>query len=207
MANLLLIVDWDGWHLKVVTEPTSFSSSLPVRRVGVNAFGYGGTNGHAILENVDFVASTYRRHKAVNPLVEDSKSDPDEDEDRAHLLVFSAHDKATLKRNINAYSGIGHKPSLLDLAYTLSTRRSKHSCRAYAVCRKESYSVDLEKASDSVVEKSGPATVAFAFTGKHISQVVELLLMHCNRARCAMAEDGHKVVPTLSIFSSDNKRA
>ena len=46
-------VDWMGWKVKVVTEPTPFPAHLPVKRVSVNSFGYGGTNGHVIIEAVD----------------------------------------------------------------------------------------------------------------------------------------------------------
>lgn len=166
MTNQSPVVKWDEWHVKVVTELTSFPSSLPVRRVGVNAFGYGGTNGHAIIDNVESVIRNYKPHKRLRPPGTSADPVPDESLDRAHLLVFSAHDKATLKRNIEAYSKIGNRVDLLDLSHTLSARRSKLSCRAFTVCRKQSYITDVANASDCMIENSQSATMAFIFTGK-----------------------------------------
>lgn len=153
--------------MKVVTEPTCFPPSLPFRRVGVNAFGYGGTNGHAIIDNVESTVPNYKGHKHVHQSRSNSGSVPHGGSERAHLLVFSAHDKATLKRNLDSYSSIGDKVDLLDLAYTLGTRRTKLSCRAFAVCRKQSYSTDLANASDIVIASNEPTTVALLFTGNH----------------------------------------
>ncbi len=48
-----MIVDWDGWKVKVVTDPVPFPAHLPVKRVSVNSFGYGGTNAHMVIEGAD----------------------------------------------------------------------------------------------------------------------------------------------------------
>lgn len=82
------------------------------------------------------------------------------------LLVFSAHDKPTLKRNLEAYSKIGDKANLLDLSYTLACRRTKHEHRTFAICRKETYDNSLETALDNAIEHKEPSTVAFIFTGQ-----------------------------------------
>ena len=61
-----------------VTEPTAWDSSGP-RRAGINAFGFGGTNAHAILEQAP-PAPTSAPRKAVGP----------------HLLTLSARSAAGL---------------------------------------------------------------------------------------------------------------
>jgi len=160
-----MLVKWNEWNVKVVTEPTFFSPLYPIRRVGVNAFGYGGTNSHAIIDNVESVVPDYCRHKNIRRLGQSSNG-VREKKDRAHLLVFSAHDKTTLKRNMNAYSKIEGNFDLIDLAYTLSTRRSKLACRAFATCRDESYGPDINVASEITIEQSKINAVAFAFTGQ-----------------------------------------
>lgn len=43
-------IDFDGWRLRVPTEPTAWPTT-GLRRASVNSFGYGGTNGHVILDD------------------------------------------------------------------------------------------------------------------------------------------------------------
>ncbi|MCJ1251645.1 hypothetical protein MMC30_008880 [Trapelia coarctata] len=159
-------IKWSEWNVKVVTEPTLFSPSYPIRRVGVNAFGYGGTNSHAIIDNIESVIPDYRQHKKIRQLGQSSDSDRGSDKDQAHLLVFSAHDKATLKRNMSAYSRIRENMDLLDLAYTLSIRRSKLGCRAFAICRDDSYISDINTASENMTKHSRITALAFVFSGQ-----------------------------------------
>lgn len=85
--------------------------------------------------------------------------------DRPHILIFSGHDKAALKRNIDTYSCLVDKVQLLDLAYTLANRRTWLPTRAYAVCRARSAAIDFLSAPQTATEKKQPATIAFAFTG------------------------------------------
>lgn len=54
------------------------------------------------------------------------------------MIEVSAHDKATLKRNIDAYAKVSDRFHLADLAYTLNSRRTKFSQRAFTVAREES---------------------------------------------------------------------
>ena len=118
------------------------------------------------MDNVESVLPDYRRHKFIHRSVSIPNEFHEESCDRPYLLVFSAHNEATLKCNLNAYSDVGSKADLLDLAYTLATRRTKHSSRTFAICRKRSFSADFAKASESTIEPAEVATVAFAFTGQ-----------------------------------------
>lgn len=175
-------VKWDEWRVKVVTEPTPFPSYLPIRRVSVNSFGYGGTkyvcvrfcplrmlmthdSGHVIIDNVESVVPDYRHHKsAISEKAELSDNDG-ENADRPHLLVWSAYDKNSLNGNIKKYRAIASNFDLLDLANTLAEHRSSHSVRAFAVCSKKSVSTGFSDIPQTIAEHKKPATVAFAFTG------------------------------------------
>ena len=162
----MITVDWEGWKVKVVTEPTPFPSHLPVKRVSVNSFGYGGTNAHMIIESADSFlpfGPTYldNRTKAKAPRGAFNRK-------RAFLLPFSAHDKATLKRNIAALGKAAGQYDLLDLSYTLANRRSRFSSRGYAVTSYASLEETFKNPSEtfSFADKKKRPTLGFAFTGQ-----------------------------------------
>lgn len=162
--------------MQVVTKLTPFPSSLPVRRIGVNAFGYGGTNAHAVLESVDSVAPGYRRHSTskhashhangtngINGLTELESGKA-----RPQLLLFSAHDKLTLQNNLADHERICSQYDPTDLAYTLGRRRSKLSHRTFAVVDPKGSDLETEfqKAStDILVETGKTISAALVFTG------------------------------------------
>ncbi|KAL6229642.1 hypothetical protein BDW75DRAFT_249453 [Aspergillus navahoensis] len=56
-------IDWQGWKVKVPTEPMPFPAHLPVRRVSVNSFGYGGTNAHIIVEGADSLLAVPQQYR------------------------------------------------------------------------------------------------------------------------------------------------
>lgn len=182
-----------------------------MRRVGVNAFGYGGTNAHCILENADATKTKHGAHKSAQ------QSSPPangidghhEGDDRPHLLVFSAHDKITLERNLNAYATMSQKTQvdLLDLAYTLATRRSKHRVRAFTVCREQFAISGLQSAFGTAVQADGPATVAFVFTGNYESHTHGIVLICYTRSRRTVAKNGCHSSQAVSVFCSDNTRS
>ncbi|KID64067.1 Beta-ketoacyl synthase, partial [Metarhizium hybridum] len=53
-------------------EPQYFPAHLPVRRVSVNSFGYGGTNGHFIVEGVESLVTGYSHGHRKQKLVKGS---------------------------------------------------------------------------------------------------------------------------------------
>ncbi|KAF7919956.1 uncharacterized protein EAE98_009190 [Botrytis deweyae] len=172
VVNLNKKINWSGLQVRVVTDPTPFPTNLPIRRVGVNAFGYGGTNSHAIIENVEALLPHYHNHNSLYKTTH-ALSNGDENIEnlnRPHLLVFSAHDRETLERNIDAHAqlsfGLAKGQPMLDLAYTIACRRTKLTRRAFAVCRKESYVNSLSSALENEHAEKDPATVALIFTGQ-----------------------------------------
>ena len=86
---------------------------------------------------------------------------------RLMLLPFSGHDEYSLKANIAAASELADKYDPMDLAYTLSARRSRFFQRAFAVAEPQSLGSALD-ASRMVLGKSSAATqqVGYVFTGQ-----------------------------------------
>lgn len=176
-------VRWDEWHVKVVTDPTPFPQDLPIRRVSINSFGYGGTkwvfvqlylkcmlitrcSGHVIIDNVESVIPDYQYHKSLKSGKSRYLDVDSQDIDRPQLLVWSAYDKNSLKANIENYSTIASNVELPDLAHTLANHRSILPVRAFTVCSRTSLSVDFTNAPQTIAEHKKPATLAFAFTGR-----------------------------------------
>ncbi|KAJ5307079.1 hypothetical protein N7508_006094 [Penicillium antarcticum] len=157
-------IDWENWHVKVPSVPQPFPTHLPVRRVSVNSFGYGGTNGHFIVEGADSLVPGYshgrKRTKPTERGVFHQK--------RPYLLPFSAHDKPTLMRNIEAYAKVLDDYNIVDLSYTLANRRSKLASRGFVVtCPNETTKAFGEVAQSFVfADKKKTPTLGFVFTGQ-----------------------------------------
>ncbi|KAI1387727.1 KR domain-containing protein [Hypoxylon trugodes] len=172
VVNLNPKIEWEDWQVKVVTEPTPFPAHLPVRRVSVNSFGYGGTNAHMIVESAESLLKTEQTYKYIDN--HDVDSQPRRVPRRAahrkrpFLLPFSAHDKPTLLKNIAAHGKVASKYDLLDLSYTLANRRSVLSSKGFAVV---SYSTldDIfsnAAANFTIAEKKKTRRLGFVFTGQ-----------------------------------------
>ncbi|KAK4182962.1 polyketide synthase [Podospora australis] len=176
VVNPSKAIKWDEWQVRVPTDAVPFPEDLPVRRISINSFGYGGTNAHIIVEGTDSVARvgpapyTYidkwgpqKRNRLRVPGFRRSL-----EKKRPYLLPFSAHDKATLRKNIVAHGEAVSQYSLLDLSFTLGTRRSNLSSKAYTVA---SYGTlanifDTINESFSFADKKSVRSLAFVFTGQ-----------------------------------------
>ena len=164
-------IDWAGWKVKVPTEPTPFPSHLPVKRVSVNSFGYGGTNAHIIVEGADSFLSHNQTYKflSANGVQQKIKAPRHAFyRNRPFLLPFSAHDKITLKRNIEAHGKVAEKYNLLDLSYTLANRRTRFSSRGYAVVTHATLEGTFKNNAEdfAFAERKKAPTIGFAFTGQ-----------------------------------------
>ncbi|KAH1615370.1 hypothetical protein KXX21_000900 [Aspergillus fumigatus] len=156
------------------------------RRASVNSFGFGGSNAHAVLDNAEHYLGKYwasleipRSHLSSYINLSDMLSLFDGRRSsktvtrRPQVLVFSANDMDSLKRQISTLSAHLLNPrvkvKLSDLSYTLSERRSRHFCRAFLL----SYPAKSGHASKIAVEEaqfskiSQEATrIGFVFTGQ-----------------------------------------
>lgn len=84
------------------------------------------------------------------------------------MVLFSAHDKITLQRNIEAHAEVAHDFFLADLAHTLNTRRTKFPHRAFTVAQQmdQDNSFDISSFNFASVTKKLGQDVAFVFTGQ-----------------------------------------
>ncbi|KAL8921987.1 MAG: hypothetical protein Q9208_005441 [Pyrenodesmia sp. 3 TL-2023] len=161
-------IKWEDWKVTVNTQPKPFPANLPVKRVSVNSFGYGGTNAHMIIEAADSLvpnASKNYKYRTSDQAAKIPRSAFYRN--RPFLLPFSAHDKATVKSNIDAHGKVADRYNLLDLSYTLANRRSQLSSRAFTVASHANLgSVFNKQDGFHFGEKKRVPTIGFAFTGQ-----------------------------------------
>ncbi|VUC20458.1 unnamed protein product [Clonostachys rosea] len=149
----------DGICLPRTVQPLPRVPGIPLR-ISVNSFGYGGTNGHAILEEAP-------KKSAIEP--------PDDTTPSPLPLLFqlSANCKASLLSLMEKYrSWLGTHPqaSLIDLSYTLCERRSAFPWRFSCVAEThDGLAQQLSDGSSSGkiqnVSSSG-GSVVYVFTGQ-----------------------------------------
>lgn len=84
------------------------------------------------------------------------------------LLPFSAHDEKTLRSNVSALRHVSTNWNLVDIAHTLSVRRSVFSYRSFLVMEIGKVNENLEPEKLTVAKRLGLSvpTIGFVFTGK-----------------------------------------
>ncbi|KAK2624711.1 hypothetical protein QTJ16_005904 [Diplocarpon rosae] len=153
----------DEWNVKVQANTAPWPKDSAIRRASVSSFGYGGTNGHAIIESVESLYPWYQHAKAKKD------SDYDRSSEKAFLLCISGHDKTTLARNVAALGKVASNYYLTDLAHTLNLHRTKFSHRAFTVARegREAEAFAPSAVQSGVTPKNLRHTeIGFLFTGQ-----------------------------------------
>ncbi|PYI12619.1 polyketide synthase [Aspergillus sclerotiicarbonarius CBS 121057] len=143
------------WNVKVTVDTTPWPESPLTRRVGVSSFGYGGTNGHLI---VDAAQSGHGQERSKAGYRSSCSSEI--------LVCFTAHDRATLERNVMAHARISERYYLEDLAYTLNCRRTHFSHRAFTIAQDGRDLGDVSMPAFEFGVAEAPAPIAFVFTGQ-----------------------------------------
>ncbi|KAI1132340.1 polyketide synthase [Nemania abortiva] len=163
-------MDWDGWKIQVVTDTLPFPKHLPVHRVSVNSFGYGGTNAHIIVESARNLLSQTQSYKYTNIEQKARRKGTRGhfNRNKPYLLLFSAHEKAALKRNIEAHGLVASHYDLLDLSYTLANRRTHFSSRGMAVTSPATLAQTFASEADEFKysDKKTSGKIGFIFTGQ-----------------------------------------
>ena len=161
-------IDFDALGLKVPTSITDLPGDEGAAYVGVNSFGFGGTNVHVILgEHI----------KASNGKPRVTKVD------RAHFLIpVSARSPESVRATARCYAdaldaaGVWSDASLTDIAYSTAFRRSHHSFRTAIVAEtKAELKTQLEELAEDenenwlIADRVQPNTtrpVTFVFSGQ-----------------------------------------
>ncbi|KAL2703944.1 Highly reducing polyketide synthase ClaI [Penicillium crustosum] len=114
-----------------------------IRRASINSFGYGGTNCHLIVEDARLHLGVEQNETYNSSLCSSTSLSLDEDDPRdvvyprPYIIVLSAVDDDSLtincKKLLRHLADLHVHLKLPDLSYTLATRRSHHSKRAFAV--------------------------------------------------------------------------
>ncbi|KAK4145652.1 uncharacterized protein C8A04DRAFT_10509 [Dichotomopilus funicola] len=157
-------IPWKEWNLKVPVHQKPWPRGK--KYISVNNFGFGGTNGHVVLEAAPF------RKPRVSP-----NAGTDTPEDPAHgrkLYVVTANDKnalAQVMKNLVIYleqrPEIFQKDLTCNLAYTLGQRRSLLQWRA-AVPALNSFELIEAINSDKFIsgKEVEPLRIGFILTGQ-----------------------------------------
>lgn len=157
-------IPWKEWNLKVPVHQKPWPRGK--KYISVNNFGFGGTNGHVVLE-----AAPFRKARVSPSAGTDTPDDP------AHgrkLYVVTANDKNSLSqvmKNLVIYleqrPEIFQKDLTCNLAYTLGQRRSLLQWRA-AVPALNSFELIEAINSDKIIsgKEVEPLRIGFILTGQ-----------------------------------------
>jgi phthiocerol/phenolphthiocerol synthesis type-I polyketide synthase C len=160
----------DDWNLEVVTRPLALKETGKLI-VGINSFGFGGSNAHVILES-------HQQSEAKAPATSTTGLLP---------LIVSARDSAALQAAARDFADfLTDQPAsaLYDIAYTAAFRRERHPQQAIVFGRdakaiasafrdfveetKTAEKVSAGTTAETVDSGSGlatPAGLAFIYTG------------------------------------------
>ena len=164
-------IDWDNLRLEVPTQPIPLAKTDHPWLVGVNSFGAGGTNAHAVLQEPDNNHHSRSRETSVRTRTSSATTGET-------LYLLSAAKRDSLQtlalRHADFLELTEHR--LDDLAYSAFTRRS-HYAHLLAVVGQTSQEVadKLRKFADGQVDSTALATtinhkrrpkLAFVFSGQ-----------------------------------------
>ncbi|MFK8017571.1 MAG: SDR family NAD(P)-dependent oxidoreductase [Gammaproteobacteria bacterium] len=151
-------IDFDGWKLRVVDEPVALPEQNDPSVMGVNSFGFGGTNAHAIVEE-------YRR-----------PAEPQQALPPPPFFLLSASSEGALKELARAYVALLREPDadFATIAHGAAKCRATLRLRlvvdattaADAADKLEGWLADEDRAGVAVGEAdSDHVNCAFAFSG------------------------------------------
>ncbi|RYP56895.1 hypothetical protein DL771_011537 [Monosporascus sp. 5C6A] len=187
-------VDFEKAKIEVVTDVIPWPEDR-LRRASVTSAGFGGTNGHCVLDHVNNLMPHYVKPGVVtgvigNGIVNGSNGSTngnglgnrhspvigapsltmraDAGTRQLVLLPFSAHSEASLKANIDVLSRVLPEHSLADVAYTLAAKRSRFAQRTFRIVDKHQIAQGLHQDGDQkpFSAPSQQARIGFAFTGQ-----------------------------------------
>lgn len=183
-------IDFEGAKVQPVTETTPWPMNR-LQRASINSFGYGGANGHCIIDHVnnvlpDYVAPGILGSEANGmtnghtngrqngqpvqhrPIVQSPRliATTNMATRQLVLLPLSAHNERSLKLNVDALSQVIGNRSLADVAYTFSARRSRFAQRSFCIVDKDHVARSLVVDRNPVRAPLNTSNIGFIFTGQ-----------------------------------------
>ncbi|MFF1323491.1 SDR family NAD(P)-dependent oxidoreductase [Streptomyces chartreusis] len=155
-------VEWDTGSVELLTEAREWTVREGVpRRAGVSSFGISGTNAHVVVEEFVSTEEAGERSESAGPVP----------------FVLSARDESALRaqaRSLHDHLDTHPEQSLVDLGWSLGTRRARHSRAAVVVARHRAELLDglaaLGRGETTPAAQRTPASprgrTAFLFTGQ-----------------------------------------
>ncbi|THC98862.1 hypothetical protein EYZ11_001640 [Aspergillus tanneri] len=150
------------WNVEIVTRNTPWPCdgwNIP-RRAGINSFGYGGANVHIVLEASDiFVPAGYSKNSVSTEVLNLIN--------KKFLLPFSASSQSALIARVSTLHD--KTVNLVDLAYTLTARRSKLAHKGFLVASQRTLAEDLKPENLIIPRETGidvSKGFTFVFTGQ-----------------------------------------
>ncbi|EEP78241.1 hypothetical protein UREG_03086 [Uncinocarpus reesii 1704] len=157
-------LDLRGSRLSVVNKNIPWPADR-AKRASVNSTGYGGANGHVVLESLDEYLKDIDLKRLPSRLTFDPHSSILQD---LFLLPVCAHDEYSLTKNVENILQVVEKSTydIHELLYTMTQRRSKFAHRAVLpITISDNTPVTVGEPLTGRANLSVP-TVAFVFTGQ-----------------------------------------
>ncbi|MGW3150971.1 SDR family NAD(P)-dependent oxidoreductase [Streptomyces sp. NPDC001177] len=150
-------IPFDAMPLRVPTEMVRFPEQQNgPRRAGINSFGFGGTNAHAILEQAPAT-----RHA-------DGPADHEADDGRPQLLPLSARSPEALRALADAYAQMLERsqgPALRRICRAAARQREHHPLRTFVVADEPARAAKKLRESTIDARRATREGVAFVYTG------------------------------------------
>ncbi|MGW4128211.1 SDR family NAD(P)-dependent oxidoreductase [Amycolatopsis japonica] len=146
-------IPFERLPIRVPTESVPFPERDEPRRAGVNSFGFGGTNAHAILE----------QWPDTEP-VEQAEGD----DGRQLLLPLSARSPEALRSLVDSYAALLEQPdapSLRSVATAVSRHRDHHPMRTFVVAGGAEEAAEKLRGLALAPTRVTRPSIAFVYTG------------------------------------------
>lgn len=148
-------IPFESSHLTVVSEPTPWPEGR-YERVSVNSFGIGGSNAHVIIDS----AARFN----ITPTLESDE----QDENKPHLLLFSANTSHSLHQMAKQWSEYleqnAENTPLSRVAYSLAMRREHLPFRSFSVVTK--HMINIKPSSTAGKSTAKAPNLVMVFTGQ-----------------------------------------
>jgi acyl transferase domain-containing protein len=157
------------WHVQVPTKAMPWPKGN-LLRASVNNFGYGGTNGHMILDAAPAEASLDNSNgKATGHANGTDYANGAGHPDKSYVYILSAKDSTTCANMMSQLAA--HidevRPDPGDLAFTLAERRSRHSWLSTVRAKNINELVQgLSSKANKPMNTFKPARLGFVFNGQ-----------------------------------------